>query len=128
MDHHLELIVNGLRQLLSSDTSAATIATSNTANVDASIGKLRFVRDKGLGGSLFAFCIELDGHPIGQLRPGETLECSASVGIHKLKIGHRGALFDASMEISVAAGQTHEWEVSLGWTGTVKLSERWGIA
>lgn len=123
MDHHLELIVNGLRQLLKLNSTQVTSTGLDAKVAKDSGGMLRFMRDKSLGGSLFAFSIELDGHSIGQLLPGETLECPVSVGTHQLKVSHRGALFDASKEITVASGQTLGWDLTLGWTGAVKLSE-----
>ena len=124
LDHHVELIIKGLQQLQPSTHISSTTAGFSNTTTDQLTGKLRFIRDKSLGGSLFAFSIELDGHPLGELHPGEILEYSVSTGLHQLKVGHRGALFDVNTKITITTGQTRAWDVSLSWAGAVKLTER----
>lgn len=89
LDHHVELIIKGLQQFQPSTHISSTTADFSNTTTDQLTGKLRFIRDKSLGGSLFAFSIELDGHPLGELHPDEILEYSVSTGLHQLKVGHR---------------------------------------
>lgn len=120
MEHHLDLIINGLRDHLSSGNSGTKSVSEAPQAPSSDSGRLRFVRDNSWSGGALAMRVQIDGLVVGKLSVGEMLECSVSAGSHQLEVIHPAALQDAREQISIAPGQTCAWSVSLGWTG-VKL-------
>lgn len=122
MDHHLGLIVDGLQRLLAPQAEAPPPPPPASAAPASATGQLRLVRERQLGGSALACRVFLDGNEIGELRSGDMLEWKAAPGPHRLEVRHRGALFDASADIVIAAGRTQAWRVGLDWKGAIRLT------
>lgn len=121
MEHHLDLIISGLRAHLSADDSGKNSESEVRRVRPSDNACLRFVRDNNWSGSALALRVQIDGVVVGKLSVGETLECSVSAGSHQLEVIHPTALRDAREQINISPGQTCAWSISFGLIG-VKLT------